>query len=41
MIPYAYALFAGNMPIIITDGPPVKSFFDKKDKKALEILCDV
>ena len=29
------------MPIIITEGPPVKSFFDKKDKKDLEILCDV
>ena len=29
------------MLIIITNGAPVKSFFDKKDKKDLEILCDV
>ena len=29
------------MLIIITLSPSVKSFFDKKDKKALEILSDV
>ena len=41
MIPHAYAPFAGNMIIIITEGHSVKSFFDKKDKKDLEILCDL
>lgn len=29
------------MIIIITEDPSVKSFFDKKDKKDLEILCDL
>ena len=29
------------MLIIITQGASVKSFFDKKNKKDLEILCDV
>ena len=29
------------MLIIITGRASVKSFFDKKDKKALEKLCDV
>ena len=29
------------MLIIIAKEPSVKSFFDKKDKKDLEIMCDV
>ena len=41
MIPYAYAFSPTIMIIIITAGLSVKSFFDKKDKKALEFLCDL
>ena len=41
MIPYPYAHKAIMMLIIITRGSPVKHFFDKKTKKALEKLCDV
>ena len=37
MIPYPYARKA----IIITERPPVKSFFDKKDEKAREKGSDV